>query len=93
MDSNYGKKFFSTTKMSPIDTLKTVSKRVIQKTAEATDDMFGNKIAEKIARTTSKSNHGVVVDNDVVKKLYDKLVIKVNTIDTKMASTKGWISQ
>ena len=32
------------------DTLKTASKRVIQKAAEATDDLAGNKIAYKITR-------------------------------------------
>ena len=31
-----------------MDAAKTASKRVIQKTAEATGDLIGNKIAEKI---------------------------------------------
>ena len=31
-----------------IDAAKTVSKRVVQKTAEATRDLTGNKIADKI---------------------------------------------
>ena len=31
-----------------IDAAKTVSKRVVQKTAEATSDLIGNKIADKI---------------------------------------------
>ena len=31
-----------------IDTGKTASKRVVQKTAEATGDLIGNKIADKI---------------------------------------------
>ena len=48
MDSNYGQKLFSTTKMSPIDTLKTVSKRVIQKTAEATDDNLEIRLQRRL---------------------------------------------
>ena len=48
MDSNYGQKLFSTTKMSPIDTLKTVSKRVIQKTAEATDDILEIRLQRRL---------------------------------------------
>ena len=31
-----------------IDTVKTASKRVVQKTAEVTGDLIGNKIADKI---------------------------------------------
>ena len=31
-----------------IDAAKTASKRVVQKTAEATEDLIGNKIADKI---------------------------------------------
>ena len=31
-----------------IDAAKTASKRVVQKTAEATGDLMGNKIADKI---------------------------------------------
>ena len=31
-----------------IDATKTASKRVVQKTAEATGDLIGNKIADKI---------------------------------------------
>ena len=31
-----------------IDATKTASKRVVQKTAEATEDLIGNKIADKI---------------------------------------------
>ena len=31
-----------------IDAAKTVQKRVVQKTAEATSDLIGNKIADKI---------------------------------------------
>ena len=40
-----------------IDAAKTASKRVVQKTAEATGDLFGNKIADKITligKTESK---------------------------------------
>ena len=31
-----------------MDAAKTASKRVVQKTAEVTGDLFGNKIADKI---------------------------------------------
>ena len=37
-------------KKSATDALKTSSKRVIQKTAEATADLIGNKIANRITK-------------------------------------------
>ena len=43
-------KIFDYSKQSAIDALKTASKRAIQKTAEATGDFIGNKIADKIIK-------------------------------------------
>ena len=45
--NKYGKKFMATATKTGIDAAKTASKRVVQKTAEATD-LIGNKIAHKI---------------------------------------------
>ena len=44
----YGKKLIDTATKTGIDAAKTTSKRVVQKTAEATGDLIGNKIADKI---------------------------------------------
>ena len=50
-----------------IDAIKTASKRVIQKTAEATGDINGNKIADKITRVSKKpSNNNKNNDDDGV---------------------------
>ena len=43
------KKLLVSDKKSTIDAIKTVSKRVIQKTAEATSDLIGSKIADRVA--------------------------------------------
>ena len=43
----YGKKLMDTAAKTGIDAAKTSSKRVVQKTAEATRDLIGNKIADK----------------------------------------------
>ena len=54
---NYGKKLMDTATKIGIDTTKTASKWVVQKTAEATGDLIGNKIADKITspgKTQSK---------------------------------------
>ena len=44
----YGKRLMDTATKTGIDAAKTTSKRVVQKTAEATGDLIGNKIADKI---------------------------------------------
>ena len=43
----YGKKLMDTATKTKIDAAKTAYKRVVQKTAEATGDLIGNRIAEK----------------------------------------------
>ena len=44
----YVKKLIDTATKTGIDAQKTASKRVVQKTAEATGDLIGNKKAAKI---------------------------------------------
>ena len=44
----HGKKLMDNATKTGIDPTKTASKRVVQKTAEATGDLIGNKIADKI---------------------------------------------
>ena len=54
---NYGKKLLDTATKTGIDFAKTASKGVVQKTAEATGDLIGNKIVEKntsLGKTESK---------------------------------------
>ena len=44
----YGKKSMDNATKTGIDAAKTTSTRLVQKTAEATGDLIGNKIADKI---------------------------------------------
>ena len=44
----YGKKIMDTARKKGIDAAKTASKGVVQKTAEDSGDLIGNKIADKI---------------------------------------------
>ena len=48
MSNKYGQKVLDTTKTSATDALKIASKRAIQKAAETTGDLVGNKIADKV---------------------------------------------
>ena len=50
MSNKYGKKLVGTAKKSAADAIKTASERTIQKTAEATGDLVGNEIADKITK-------------------------------------------
>ena len=44
----YGKKLIDSATKTGMDAAKIASKRVVQKTAEVTSDLIGNKIADKI---------------------------------------------
>ena len=44
----YGEKLMDTATKTGMDAAKSVSKRLVQKTAEAAGDLIGNKIADKI---------------------------------------------
>ena len=47
LSNKYNQKLRDTAKKSTTDEIKAASKRATQKTAEATGNMIGNKIAEK----------------------------------------------
>ena len=71
------KKLLDSAKKSTTDAIKTASKRAIQKTAEATRDLIGNKIADKITSVSKKSstelhskNDGVNSETEVPKKIH-----------------------
>ena len=55
LSNKYGQKLLHSAKKSTTDPIKTASKRAIQKTAEATGDLIGNKIADKITSVSKKS--------------------------------------
>ena len=59
MDKNvsnkYGQNLVNNAKKCTADAIKTTSIKAFQKTAEATDYLIGNKIAEKITSVSRKS--------------------------------------
>ena len=55
LSNKYGQKVLDSAKKSTADAIKTTSKREIQKTAEATGDLIGNKVADKITSVSKKS--------------------------------------
>ena len=55
LSNKYSQKLFDTAKKSTTDAVKTTSKRAIQKTAEVTGDLIGNKITDKIMSVSKKT--------------------------------------
>ena len=54
LSNKYGQNVLHSAKKSTTDAIKTASKRAILKTAEATGDLIGNKIADKITSVSKK---------------------------------------
>ena len=57
LSNKYGPKLLDSAKKSTTDAVKTASKRAIQKTAEATGALIGNKTADKITSVSKKPNN------------------------------------
>ena len=55
LSNKYSQKLLDSAKTSTTEAIKTGSKRAIQKTAEATGDLVGNKIADKITSVLKMS--------------------------------------
>ena len=55
LSNKYGQKLLDSAKKSATDSIKTASKRAIQKIAEATGDLISNKIADKITSVSKES--------------------------------------
>ena len=64
LSSTYSKKLFDHTKQCATDALRTASKRAIQNTAEATNDLIGNKVTDKITRVSKSSRKNNLETNE-----------------------------
>ena len=89
MSNKYSQKLVDTAKKSPTDAIKTASKRAIQKTAEATGDLVGNEIADKITGASKKSlknphdeeSSTTEINNEIPKERYISLKERQKIID------------
>ena len=64
LSNKYGQKVLDSAKKSITDGPKAASKRTIQKTAEATDDLIGSKVADKITCVSKKKPAEELHNND-----------------------------
>ena len=76
LSNKYGQKILDSAIKFTTDAIKTISKKVIQKTAEATGDLISNKIADKIT-SVSKKKSNKELPNDETKK--EDVEITTNT--------------
>ena len=60
LSNKYGQKLLDSAKKSTTDAIKTASKRAIQKTAEATGDLIGNKIDNITSASKTKSAKKII---------------------------------
>ena len=66
LSKKYGQKFFDRGKKSANEAIKIVSKKAVQKTPEATGDLIGNKIADKITSIPKKTVKELPINNEDV---------------------------
>ena len=74
LNNKYGKKLIDTATKTGIDATKNASKRVVQKTAEATGDLIGNKIADQITSIGKpKEIEGIYISPEKRQQIFDDL--------------------
>ena len=77
LNGKYSQKLLDHAKQYAADALQTTSKRVIQITAEATNDWIGNEIANKITRVSknSQQNNSEAITNERNKEIHKERYI------------------
>ena len=81
LSNKHSQKPLDTAKKSATDAIKTTSKIPIQKTAEATGDLIGNKGVDKITSLSKKSNKEL--PNDKTEADVDRVTTKKRYISPK----------
>ena len=83
LGDKYGRKLMETATKKGIDAAKIASKRVVQKTTEATGDLMGNRIADKITslgKTKSKEKMEKKKKKNNKKSMYHQKTRKKNKL-------------
>ena len=65
LSNNYSQKLLDSAKKSTADAIKAASKISIQKTAEASNDLTCNKIADKITKASQKKANKEIPKKDI----------------------------
>ena len=80
LSGKYSQKLLDYAEQTAIDTLKTSSKRVIQKTVEATGDLIDNKISDKYTKSSKASpqNNSETVTNEHDKEILKEIYVYIS---------------
>ena len=83
LSGKYSQKLLDHAKQSGTDALKTASKRVIQKTTEATGDLIGKNTADRITKVskTSPKNNSETNDEEILRERFTSPELRHKTID------------
>ena len=76
--NKYGKKFMDAATKTGIDAVKTASQRVVHKTAEATGDLIGNRIVDKITpigKPKEKETEEIYIPPEKRQQIIDDLIL------------------
>ena len=88
LSSKYSQKLLDHAKQSATDTFETPSKRSIQKTAEATGDLIGNKVAVRITNV-SPQNNSETNEEEILRERYISLELRHKVIDDLRLKTEN----
>ena len=81
LSNKHGQKLLDSAKRSTADATKTASKRAIQKSAETTGYLIGNKIADKIINVSKKStNNDETEEEDVERTNHNSIIDELRLV-------------
>ena len=81
LSNKHGQKLLDSAKRSTADATKTASKREIQKSAETTGYLIGNKIADKIINVSRKSvNNDETEEEDVERTTHNSIIDELRLV-------------
>ena len=92
LTSKYSQKIIDHAKQSATDAIETASKRATQKTAEATDDLIGNNIADKITRVskTSPNNNSERNEKEILRERFVVSELRQKIINDLRLKTENY---
>ena len=83
LSNKYGQNLLDSAKKFTTDVIKTASKRAIQKSAEATGDLIGKKISDKITSVSNKKPTKELPNNDEAEEDVERTTHKKDTYHQK----------
>ena len=83
LSNKYGQNLLDSAKKFTTDVIKTASKRAIQKSAEATGDLIGKKISDKITSVSNKKSTKELPNNDEAEEDVERTTHKKRYVSPK----------